>query len=218
MAEEETTETTEEETSEETTEETSQETTETEKVNKDDDWQAKARKHEREAKRLRKQIADKEAEERQRADADKTEQQKAIDKAKEEGRTEALTEAQKERRHDRLEAKCATVAARGIKVKDGDEEKVLKFADPDDALVYIERAIREGDVDEEDIFDSEGKVNTDALTSELGNLLERKPHLAAESNGGRPSGSADGGRGTPDTDLESMTPEDHAKRKYGASK
>lgn len=192
MADEETTETTSEE---ETTTSTEEETASTE-TTKGEDWKAHSRKHEREAKAARKRAEELEAKLKEREEADQSEHEKALAKAREEARAEALTESQKERRHDRLESKSAVIASKGITVKDGDETKTLKFADPDDALIYLERAIKDGDVDEDDIFDSEGKVQTDALSNALKDILERKPHLQA-TNGTTAvvSGSADGGKG-----------------------
>lgn len=170
------------------------------KVTPDDDWQTKARKHEREAKRLRKQLEEREQALKQRDDAQKSEREKEIEQAREEARREALTEAEKERRSDRLEVAVTRLAARGITVGEGDGAKTLRFADPEDALVHIERAIRSGDADEDEIFDGDGKVQTEALTTALRELLDSKPHLKAGDsqggNGGRPTGSADGGKGS----------------------
>jgi hypothetical protein len=109
-----------------------------------------------------------------------------------------------------------------VKVKEDDEEKevTLRFADPDDAHTYIERMVRRGDIDEDDIFDDKGKVQTEALTEALSELLEDKPHLqASRDNGGdggsggkrreRVGGRADGGRGSGSKSTEDMSVEDH---------
>ena len=65
--------------------------------------------------------------------------------------------------------------------------------------------IRNGDLDEDDLFDDKGKVDSDALTEALGELIDAKPHLVAgASNGGgsgsgagrKVKGSADGGKGS----------------------
>jgi flagellar biosynthesis GTPase FlhF len=189
------------------------------KVKPEDDWQAKARKHERAAKRERKAREEAERKLQERADADKSDQEKAIDQARKEAAEEARKEAAEERRSDRLEVQSTRLAAKGFQVGEGDDAETVKFADPDDAVVYVERAIRSGEVDEDDIFDAEGKVNSDALKDALGEILESKPHLRAGENGGRPKGSADTRKGDAATkDLEAMTPEDHAQRKYGAKK
>ena len=165
------------------------------RVKADDDWQAKARKHERAAKKERKAREAAEAKLREKETADQTDQEKAIEKARQEARDEALAEAQKERRTDRLEVAVTRLATKGVKVGEGDEAKTVTFADPDDAIVHVERAIGRDEIDGDDIFDSEGKVNTDALTTALGELLERKKHLQARTNGAAPAGDADAGKG-----------------------
>lgn len=201
----ETTATAEEQTTEETPEaQTTEETTE----KQEPDWKAQARKHEDRAKKAQKRIEALEKEAKDRENADKSEQEKAVEAAREEGRTAAQTEAEKERRKDRLEAAVHRHAAKGITIGEGDEAKDYRFADPEDALLNLQR----GDTD--DLFDDEGKVNTDALTDALREQLERKPYLRA-GDPSKPSGDADTRKGeSADTDLESMTPEDHAKAKY----
>lgn len=186
------------------------------KVEPDDDWKTKSRKNEAQAKRERREREKLEKELAELRDKDKSEQEKAIEKAREEARNEALTEADKERRADRLEAAVTRLALKGIEIGEGDEKKTVKFADSEDALLHIERAISRGDVDSDDIYDDEGKVKTDALTTALTELLERKPHLA-DGERPKPKGDPDTGKGDPASkDLEHMTPEDHAKRKHGA--
>lgn len=177
------------------------------------DWKSQSRKHERRAKEAAKRAEQAEAKLREQADADKSEQEKAIDAARKEAAAAAKTEALAELREDRLEV-AVTRLANGIKIKDGDKDVVVKFADPDDALVHIGRAIRAGDVDEDDIFSAEGKVQPDALEEALLELLERKPHLKATENGSvRPSGSADGGKGSgPGKDEESLSVDERFNR------
>lgn len=191
-----------------------------EKVSPDDDWKAKARKHEREAKRLRKEREEFERKLKEREDEDKTERQKEIDKAREEAREEALTEAEKERRSDRLEVAVTRLATKGVTLGEGDDAKVVRFADSEDALLHVERGIARGEIDADDIYDSEGKVKTEALDTALQSILEAKPHLIG-GNGERPkpSGDPDARKGErAQKDLESMTPEDHEKRKYPVTK
>lgn len=164
---------------------------------KPDDWKAHARKHEREAKKARKERDELERKLKERDDANKSEQEKAIEKAREEARTEALTASQKERRNDRLEVAVTRNAAK-------------TFADVDDALVHVQRAIAAGDIDEDDIFDSEGKVQTEALKTALDELLERKPHLKATP--GRVAGDADAGRGSGSgKSADDMSTDEHLK-------
>ena len=93
---------------------------------------------------------------------------------------------------------------------------MLKFADPEDAVVHVERAISRGDVDEDEIFDENHRVNTEALTEALVDILEAKPHLAAEAGkkettaeGGADQGKGSGGGGDGDGDGNI---EDHLKK------
>lgn len=189
------------------------------RVTPDDDWKAKSRKNETRAKKAERERDEALAKLKERDDADQTEHEKALAKAREEARSEALTEAEKDRRNDRLEVASTRLAAKGFEIGEGDQAKTVKFADPDDALIHIERALRAGDVDEADIFGEDGKVQTAALQTALAEILDSKPHLRATENGGTPKGDPDTRRGhTADKDLEAMTPEDHAKRKYSATK
>lgn len=189
------------------------------RVRRDDDWQTKSRKNETRAKKAEREAAELRDRLAKIEGESKSEHEKALEQARKEARDEALSEAEKDRRHDRLEVASTRLAARGFAVGDGDDAQTLRFADPDDALVYIERAIRSGDVDEADIFDDDGKVQADALQTALADILNNKPHLRASEDRGKPKGNPDTRRGTSaDKELEAMTPEDHAKRKYGASK
>lgn len=193
-----------------------------EEKGKDDDWKWQARKHERRSKAEKKKREEAEAKLKKREEADKSEQEKAVDKAREEGRTSALTEAEKERRSDRLEVAVTRLANKPIEIGEGDDKKKVRFADSDDALVFIERAIDRGDIDADEIFDDNNRVKADALKGELAELLETKPHYQAASGEGgeqkkKPkaaSGDADQGRGegSGSKSLEEMSPEDHLKR------
>lgn len=187
------------------------------RIVKDDDWQAKARKHERAAKKARKEAEDAARKLKELEDADKSEQEKAIEKAREEARNEALSEAEKERRSDRLEVAVTRLAAKGFKVGEGDNAKTVRFRDAEDALVNIERSLG-GEVDEDDIYDSEGKVNSDALQTALVELAERKPHLVEDGKPPKPSGDADGGKGSGGSgsggakSVEDMSAAEHFER------
>lgn len=145
------------------------------------DWKAEARKHERRAKQERREREKAQQALSEREQADLSEHEQAIKAAREEGRTEALTEAQRERRHDRLEVAVTRLAAK-------------TFNDTDDALMHVERAIERGELDADEIFDGEGKVQTDALREALEDLLERKPHLKAGA--AVTSGDSDAGKGS----------------------
>lgn len=189
------------------------------KIDKDDDWQAKARKHERAAKRERTKREEAERKLTDRDKADQTDHEKAVEAAREEGKTEAQKEAEKERRSDRLEVAVTRMASKGVEIGEGDEAKTVKFADPEDAQLRIERAVSRGEIDADDIFDDEGRVKTEALTDELVAIATKNPHLVGEGDRPKPKGDPDARKGdTTKTDLESMTPEDHAKRKYGDKK
>lgn len=163
------------------------------------DWKSESRKHERRAKSTAKDLEKARAELEELRKGQQTESEKALEDAKREAREAALAEAEQERRNDRLEVAVARAAAK-------------TFADVDDALLHIQRAITAGEVDQDDIFSDEGKVQTDALKTALDELLERKPHLKADPSNGRPSGSADAGRGKSAGALEDMSIEEHARR------
>jgi hypothetical protein len=189
------------------------------------DWKRQSRKHERDKKKAQIERDDLARKLREREDADKTEQQKAIDTAREEGRTTALSEATKERRADRLENASLRLANKGVTVGEGDDAQKVKFADPEDAEAHLQRAIRRGDVDEDELFDDKHKVNEEALADAFAEILDAKPHLragAAKSDddeddkgkerrtakGGGDAGKGDRGEGK---GLEEMSPADHYK-------
>jgi hypothetical protein len=168
-----------------------------------EEYRRELRKTERRAKKSgeRKdgEIADLKAKLKEREEEDQTEHEKAVKKAKEEGRTEALTEAQKERRKDRLESAITRAAGKKIEIGEGDNKKQVRFDDPEDAELYLQRKITKGDLDEADLFDGDGKVKTDAVAEALREILEEKPRLAEEAGAARPKiadGGADGGKGS----------------------
>lgn len=187
-----------------------------EPIKPEDDWQAKSRKHEREAKRLRKQLEERDKALKDRENADKSEQEKAIEAAREEGEKKARDAGEKERRADRLEVAVTRLAARGVQDGEGEDAKALRFADPEDALLRVERGISRGDIEADDIFDDEGRVKNDALTEALVKIAKANPHLVGEAERPKPKGDPDSRKGDPaQKDLEGMSPEDHARRKYG---
>ncbi len=169
------------------------------------DWKRESRKHERRAK------AEKDRNDALQKEIDKikasgkSDQEKAIEKAESEARAKAQSEFDKERRGDRLEGAVLRLAAKGVKVGKGEDAKTLRFDDPEDALVFIERAVSRGDVPENTLYDDSGRPKTDVLTEELVDLLERKPALAA--NGGtkvEDPGDADAGKGKGKKSSEDM--------------
>lgn len=177
------------------------------------DWKRQARKHERRAKAEKRRADELAARLKKAEDKDKSEQEKAIEAAEKKGRESARAESEKERRSDRLQLAITKLSTRGIKVGEGDDAETLKFADPDDAITAIERAIANGDLDADEIFDDKGKVKTDELTSELADLLERKPHYAAgNGNDRRDPGDSDAGKGKRRKDPDDLSVEEHFKK------
>lgn len=172
-----------------------------------DDDALKARAGERRArKKAEAALAVAQAKLKELEEAGASETEKAIAKAREEARKEAMDEVTKERKAERLELSVTRIATSGVKL--GDE--TVKFADPDDALVNLERAIARNEVD--DVFDEDGNVQADALKVALAELLQRKPHLQAGAVKAA-VGDADGGKGAgPGADEESLTPEQRFKR------
>jgi outer membrane biosynthesis protein TonB len=209
---------------EDETEETEEEDEETEeekeaKGAEETDWKKMARKHENRAKaaerKLKKEQGERkklEDESKKRGDAEKTEHEKAVDKAREEGKQEALTVSEKVQRKSNLEVAVTRLASKGVKVGDGDNQKTIRFSDPEDAQTFLDRNIAKGEVDEEDIFGEDGKVNGAAVQDALVTILEEKPVLGAEFKP-RPKGEVDAGKGkSTGKDLEEMTPEEHFQR------
>lgn len=187
---------------------------------------AQSRKHERRAKQAAKERDELAARLKKIEESNQSEQEKAIAKAREEAEDAVTSRYETERRGERLELAATRHATKGVKLEvdeDGKKvEKLVKFADPDDAIVHLERAIARGDIDKDDIFDDDGKIQAAGLAAALAELLEDKPHLrASDGSGGggrRPQGGADAGRGAGGgKSLEDMSVEDHAKRKYGKS-
>lgn len=174
-----------------TTEEPQADKTETseEKI----DWKANARKHERLWKRSSQQIEDLKAQLDKAKEATQTEQEKALEEARKQAAEEARTELTAELRKERLQSAVARQAAG-------------KFADVDDAIRLL-------DLEDDDIFDEEGKVNAENLNSALDDLLDRKPHLASSVVGKKPAGDADAGKGQGGAkSLEDMSVEEHLKK------
>lgn len=182
---------------------------EPEKVTPDDDWKAKSRKNEAAAKRERKERERLEAELQKLRDKDKSDHERAIEKARAEARTEALSEAEKERRSDRLEVAVTRLATKGIRVGEGEDAETIRFADADDALLRVERAVRRGEIDADEIYDGEGKVKNAELVDALREIAADNPHLVADGERPAPKGDPDTNKGGPAEDLDAMTAEDH---------
>lgn len=164
------------------------------------DWKQMARKHERSAKTAAKERADFEKRLKEYEDRDKTDQDRAVEAARDEGAAAVRAEMDQERRADRLENSVLKIAGRGLKIGDGDKAETVRFADPEDAIVHLERMIAKGDIAGDEIFNEQGRVQDDALSTALGELLTAKPHLRAPTgnengNGTRKLGASDAGRG-----------------------
>lgn len=183
------------------------------------DWKKLARRHEREAKAARKREADLQTKLKQRDDADKSEQQKAIDKAREDATAEVTTKYEAQQRTDRIENAVTKLSLRGFKAKSDGKEITLKFADPDDAQLRVDRALRNGDLTYEDIY-SDGKVQTSVVIDFLTELLEEHPRLRAQDNASTAKGAVDfdagKGNGGGGKSLEDMSPDDHLKAIRGS--
>lgn len=179
-------------------------------------WKQMARKHERQAKANKKRADELTAEKATREQESQTEHEKAVTAARKEGETAAEQKFAETRRADKVENAVTRLAAKGFKVGDGDKQRTLRFADPDDAQLRLERAIRAGDLSWDDIY-ADGKVDTAALTEFLSEVLTDNEHLQARAagngnGGGRPAGDADAGKGKgggASKTLEDMTPDDH---------
>ena len=157
------------------------------------DWKRESRKHERRAKESQARADAAEKRLKELEDADKTEHEKALEQARKEAADSARAEVTEKTRTRVLKAEIKELAAG-------------KFADPEDAIKLL-------DLDQDDIFDDEGEVQTTALKEALDDLLERKPHLAAGSGSGGGAGDSDRGKGKgAGKDLEDMSVEEHFQR------
>ncbi|MFJ4738711.1 hypothetical protein [Streptomyces sp. NPDC088775] len=112
-----------------------------------------------------------------------------LEQLRADARAEAKAEGLRDRALDRLEAKAAR-----------------KFADPEDARAHLARRV-------EDFIDGD-RIDTEAITEALDELLDAKPYLAADPLAGRrfkdggdggPRGKAPKGQVT-EQELSSMTP------------
>jgi len=185
------------------------------------DWKREARKHENRAKKLARENERFKREQEEHRKQQQSDHERAIEEARAEGERKARETAERERRADRLENAVIRTAAKGVTIKDGDEEQTIRFQDPEDAMLHLERAISRDEVDGDDIFNDQGRVNNDAVAEALADLLKAKPYLRAGDEGEKPKppqpqGSANGGEGSGDSEdgkaLEDMSPDDHFRR------
>jgi hypothetical protein len=189
------------------------------KAAEDDDWQVKSRKNEARAKKAESKAAqiakerDDLAKKLAKIEASNlTDQEKAIKAARAEAEATVTSKYEAERRSDRIEGAVTKLALTGFKVKDGDKEITLKFADPDDAQLRLDRALRNEEITYDEIY-ADGKVQTDALTAFLTELLEEHPRLRAEPGATQKVVDMDAGKGSGSgrKSLEDMSPDDHLK-------
>lgn len=191
------------------------------------EWKKLSRRHERESKAAKRRADELEKQLRSYQDRDKTDHEKAVEEALAKGREEASGQYETERRRDRLELAVTRIAAaKGVKVGQGEDAKVVKFADAEIVQVWIERQLADGTLSADELFDDKGKVNQGALTDALVDLADDKPYLLtrADTNGDRGASSGrpvdfEGGRGKSggQKDLEEMSPEDHYQALRGKS-
>ncbi len=186
------------------------------------DWKAMSRKHERAAKKA---AAERDAHAAKLAEIEASnlsENEKALAKAREEARAEGKAEGEKGRREDRIEAAVTKIAAvKGVTVGEGEKAKTVKFSDPEDVQMWLERQVAKGDIDGDELY-ADGKVNDDVLTEALTELAKSKPGwlvgASAGATNGQPAGDADAGKGGAGKGIESMSVADHIKRKQMASR
>lgn len=158
-------------------------------------WKKRSRHNERLAKKREKELK---TQQDKVKTAKLSDQEKAVAKAREEAKAQAREEADKEIRETRLEASVTRLAT--------------AFADPEDALHQIQIAVRKGDLDEDDIFDDNGKVQTAEVEKALKAILKRKPHLKGEASGRRFQGGSDARKGTGGKKTAAdMSVDDHIK-------
>lgn len=183
----------------------------------DVDWKRESRKHERRLKAQRASNAELQAEnERLRSELEKAGKtdgdggatgavdEAAIEAAREEGRKEALEQADVQRRESRLEVATTRLASKS-------------FADVDDAVHAIQRAVANGKLEQDDVFDEKGEVDEDTVRDFLKDLLKRKPHFGAaatkKDDADEDLGDADGGRGSGGGgDVDDMSVDEHLSK------
>lgn len=144
---------------------------------KDENWKAHARKHERDAKRFRREADELKAKLAKHEERNKSDRERELDRVRKDAAAEAETKvAEKYRariRNAEIRARAATT-----------------FADPEDAIKLL-------DLEDDAVFDDDGEVQADVIEDALSDLLDRKPHLRKPS--GEPkrrTGSADAGKGS----------------------
>lgn len=153
--------------------------TDEEPVTKDDDWQAKARKHERDLKKERTAREALEAKLAEAAAASQTETERAIEQARKEAADAAKTEVSSTYQGKILNAEIRAQAAG-------------KFANPKLAAKLL-------DLDPSDAFDEDGEVDTEFIASQIDGFLKDEDNAGLRAGTTtrttRPSGDVDAGKG-----------------------
>lgn len=148
-------------------------------------WKALARKHE------------------ERAKANSSAAQKLAD-------IEAANKTEAEKLSDQLKAaqdRAAAMVTRAVQAEIR-AQAAGKFADPDDARLFLDTAALVNDV---------GDIDTDAIGKQLAAVLKAKPHLAAKPAIGTPRESGASAGGTPPAGLDEQIAEAQARGDYATA-
>lgn len=149
------------------------------RVAKDDDWKTKARKHENEAKRLRREHEQALARLAEIENASKTDQERALEQARKEAAEAAKAETATAYQEKLVGAEIRAQAAG-------------KFANP-------KLAARLLDLNASELLTDDGDVDTDQIAQAIDDFLSQEENAglrAGTTNVRRPLGDADAGRGT----------------------
>ncbi|MFN8164504.1 MAG: hypothetical protein U0R26_11905 [Solirubrobacterales bacterium] len=76
-----------------------------------------------------------------------------------------------------LDSAIASLAEGGVQLPNGE---TAVFFDAEDAAILLERRVDRGELAMSALVDEAGEVDSDAIASQLGSLLEGKPHLRAD--------------------------------------
>ena len=158
-----------------TAEETTPEETSTEETT-GEDWKGHARRHEREAKKARKEADELRTRLAEHDDASKTETERAIEQARKEAADAARAEVSESYRAQILSAEIRAQAAG-------------KFANP-------RLAARLLDLDVDAAFSDDGEVNSQHIARQIDEFLEADENAGLRAGPTRTTGSADAGRGS----------------------
>lgn len=188
-----------------------------------DDYRKELRRYERTAKtssaKKDAEIAELRKKLEEREDAEASDHEKALKAAREEERAAVTAKYEETQRADRIENAVTGLSLKGFKAKVDDKDVTLRFADPDDAQLRVDRALRVGDLAYEDIY-VDGRVDRAAVTVFLTEVLEEHPRLRADDGNGagkqqRVDFDGGKGKGAGGKALEDMDPEEHYQQVVG---